>query len=130
MVEAAGFDSMNRCDPQNSRNTSFCREGTSLLELINNPDEWKTAVFYQQPRGYYQGYTVLTEQYRFSQYVNLLNPDTEGQRPDWGNPEDFGELYDLKNDPMENINLIHNENYEDVIHDLKQILHQGWAEQN
>ena len=29
----------------------------------------------------------------------------ETQAPDWANPEDWGELYDLWEDPQENVNL-------------------------
>ena len=43
---------------------------------------------------------------------------------------DFGELYDLVNDPMENVNLIHDENYKDIIAYLQKILHQGWYQYN
>ena len=137
LVEAAGFDPMKRCDPFNSRTENLCREGTSLLELVRNPDEWKTAAFYQQPRGYwnenqhkYQGYTVVTEQYRYSEWVNLNDVGTEEQTPNWGDPQDFGELYDLMNDPLETTNLINNEEYDELIHELKQLLHQGWHHHN
>ena len=137
LVEAAGFDPMKRCDPFNSRAENLCREGTSLLELVRNPDEWKTAAFYQQPRGYwnenqhkYQGYTVVTEQYRYSEWVNLNDVGTEDQTPNWGDPQDFGELYDLMNDPLETTNLINNEEYDELIKELKQLLHQGWHHHN
>ena len=109
----------------------------NILLLNWAPDDWKTAAFYQQPRGYwvdsthkYQGYTVVTEQYRYSEYVNLNNLATEEQTPNWGDPYDFGELYDLVNDPLENTNLIHDEAYDDIIKELKQLLHQGWHHHN
>ena len=72
LVDAAGLPTLEKC-PEYSRNISICREGTSLLSI---PDggPWKEAIFYQQPRGYwchdeswceyYQGYSVLTPQYR------------------------------------------------------------------
>ena len=43
----------------------------------------------------------MTDQFRYSEYVNLLNLDEEGQAPDWSGPEDVGELYDLIADPQE-----------------------------
>ena len=72
----------------------------------------------------------MTEQYRYSEYVNLNNVDEEEQTPNWADPMDFGELYDLVNDSMENVNLIHDENYKDIIAYLQKILHQGWYQYN
>ena len=70
LVEAAGLPSLEKC-PDNSRNVSVCREGRSLLGLLQGksslnlssnlcptdvcPDQredWKDTVFWQQPRGY------------------------------------------------------------------------------
>ena len=38
---------------------SRCREGSSLLRLVEDPaaQDWKQAVFYQQSRGYYSNWT-------------------------------------------------------------------------
>ena len=52
---------------------------------------------------------MRTEQYRYSEYVNLVDGDqelAETQAPDWTSPEDWGELYDLTNDPEETVNLV------------------------
>ena len=138
LVEAAGFDPLSKC-PSYSRNISLCREGSSLLDLVNNPGEWKSAIFYQQQRGYYnsypdedyrQGYSVMTEQFRYGEWVSLNNMEQEEQSPHWSEPVDFGELYDLVNDPLENVNLIFNEDYQDDIADLKVLLHRGWSQHN
>ena len=136
LVEAAGFDPIPRC-PAYSRNISLCREGSSLLELVRNPDEWKSAIFYQHPMNFgttwqmeHQGYTVMTEEYRYSEYVNMKNVNQEDQEPNWSDPIDFGELYDLVNDPLENTNLFLNEDYQETIADLKKLLHQGWRQHN
>ena len=138
LVEAAGFDPMSKC-PSYSRNISLCREGSSLLNLVNNPGEWKNSIFYQQQRGFYndypdkwyhQGYSVMTEQYRYTEWVTINNIEQEEQTPNWSDPYDFGELYDLVNDPLENVNLIFSEDYQDAIADLKQVLHQGWRQHN
>ena len=137
VVEAAGFERMAKC-PEYSRNVSICTEGSSLVKMMVNPDGWKEAIFWQQPRGYwtqwqkeYQGYTVLTKEWRYSEYINLINIDEEDQVPDWNNtPEDFGELYDLINDPLENVNLYRNHDYIDTKVALRKILHKGWAAYN
>ena len=138
LVEAAGFDPISKC-PTYSRDVALCREGSSLLGVVTNPKEWKTAIFYQKPlrQGLIldqgnssQSYSVMTEQYRYTEYVSLNNVDEEAQAPNWSDPIDFGELYDLVNDPMENINLIHEEGYENIIEDLQKVLHEGWYQHN
>ena len=136
LVESAGFDQISRC-PTYSRNISLCREGSSILDLVRNPEEWKSAIFYQHPMYFgttwqmeHQGYSVMTEEYRYSEYVNIRNVNQEEQEPNWSDPIDFGELYDLVNDPLENINLFHNEDHQDTIADLKKLLHQGWHQHN
>ena len=137
LVEAAGFDPMTKCPPY-SRNISLCREGSSILDLITDPEHWKSSIFYQQMRANssdeledeYQGYSVMTDKYRFTEWVGLNNGGLENQTPNWSDPKDFAELYDLKNDPQENINLIFNEEYQDVIFNMREVLHQGWEAHN
>ena len=138
LVEAAGFDPMSKC-PSYSRNISLCREGMSLLNLVDNPGEWKDAIFYQQARDFnndyphnvdIMGYSVMTEQYRYGEWVSLNNFEQEDQSPNWSDSQDFGELYDLVNDPMENVNLIFKEDYQDAIAELKVLLHEGWLQHN
>ena len=72
----------------------------------------------------------MTEQYRYTEWVGLNYGSQEEQTPNWSDPRDFGELYDLVNDPLENTNLIHKEDYEDIIADLRKILHKGWRTHN
>ena len=125
------------------------REGASVMPILGGWGEGKDAVFYQQGRGwvlfpsclifcrinstlrYYlmnhpekfvQGYSVMTTQYRYTEYVGLtewvsnkpLHPqtqnmrisiratsaETEEQQPNWGDVHDWGELYDLEADPQ------------------------------
>ena len=136
LVEAAGYNRLETC-PEYSRNVSRCTEGSSLIKLIETPEDWKSAIFWQQPRGYwselthkYQGYTVMTDQFRYSEYVNLINLGEENQMPDWSDPEDIGELYDLVADPQENINLYRNDEYHETKLALRKILHAGWTAYN
>ena len=79
------------------------------------------------------GYTVRTEQYRYSEYVNLVNGDqqvADTQAPDWTSPEDWGELYDLASDPEETVNLYRIEEFHDVKLSLRKILYAGWTDHN
>ena len=173
LVEAAGLGSLEKC-PENSRNVSVCREGMSLLRIVQgksptptllcptknlnllsdqSESQWKDTVFWQQPRGYwgnqtanYQGctkppfgkmrniistgYTVRTPLYRYSEYVNLIDDGLETQQPDWDNPADWGELYDLSVDPLETKNLYRQEGWEEVRDTLRQTLQEGWSQHN
>ena len=72
----------------------------------------------------------MTEQYRYGEWVSLNNFEQEDQSPNWSDSQDFGELYDLVNDPMENVNLIFEEDYQDAIAELKVLLHEGWLQHN
>ena len=135
LVEAAGLGSLDKC-PDNSRNVSVCREGRSLLRLVEG-QEWKDTVFWQQPRGYwgnkttnYQGYTVRTSQYRYTEYVNLIDDGLETQQPDWDNPQDWGELYSLTEDPLETNNLYRQEDWQEIRNKLQETLHAGWSPHN
>jgi len=136
LVDAAGLPSLDKC-PQYSRDVPICREGTSLLGIAEN-QPWKEAVFWQQPRGYYwdaewrhyQGYTVRTPQFRYSEYVNLTDAGLESQAPDWTSPVDWGELFDLFNDPDEKINLYRDDDWLDTKIMLRKILYAGWSEYN
>jgi len=136
LVEAAGLPTLDKC-PEYSRDVPICREGTSLLRMLDDSQTWKEVIFWQQPRGYwtnwtknYQGYTVRTQQYRYSEYVNLLDDGLETQAPDWTSPEDWGELYDLSADPMETINLYRQSEWHDIKIMLRKILYAGWSQYN
>ena len=76
------------------------------------------------------GYTVRTAQYRYSEYVNLIDDGLETQQPDWDNPEDWGELYDLSDDPLETRNLYRQQGWQEVRDKLRQTLQEGWSQHN
>ena len=76
------------------------------------------------------GYTVRTPLYRYTEYVSLLDEGLETQQPDWNNPRDWGELYDLSGDPLETKNLFRREGWEEVRDKLSQTLHQDWSQHN
>ena len=73
--------------------------GRSLVPLLNNPkQEWAEAAFSQYPRGmgshgYGMGYAMRTDRYRFVKWIAKKDGFTEY------------ELYDLKDDPNETVNL-------------------------
>ena len=73
---------------------------------------------------------MRTAQYRYSEYVNLIDGGLDTQQPDWDSPEDWGELYDLTTDPLETRNLYRREEWAEVREELQQILHAGWSQHN
>ena len=93
--------------------TPSALEGFSLMPVIEKPTyPWKTATFSQLKRGHINGYTIRTEQYRYTE---------------WGQKGSNGvELYDYDTDPNETVNIAAlPENAELVTH-LSERLHAGW----
>ena len=71
-------------------------EGTSFKPLLENPDRpWKVAAFSQYPRKKLMGYSMRTDQYRFTVWVDRTDHTKI----------DAIELYDHKADPQENRNI-------------------------
>ena len=122
LVEAAGFPSLDTC-PNDSHGVLLCTEGSSLLPLFEDPksNEWKDSVFWQYPRdlpsGFPKGlnfteddlptkmgYTIRMVGYRYTEWVHIKHLTGLRYEPQWDNPADHEELYDLKIDPQENVN--------------------------
>ncbi|MBI4902695.1 MAG: sulfatase [Acidobacteria bacterium] len=71
-------------------------EGTSFRPLLDDPNRpWKPAAFSQYPRQKLMGYSMRTERYRFTVWVD---------RKDHAKVDAI-ELYDHETDPMENTNV-------------------------
>jgi iduronate 2-sulfatase len=71
-------------------------EGSSLKPLIENPNRpWKPAAFSQYPRRKLMGYSMRTDRYRFTVWVD---------RDDHAKVDAI-ELYDHRADPQENVNI-------------------------
>ena len=132
LVEAAGLTQLPLC-PEDSSDITLCREGESLIPLINNSNpsssEWKTAAFSQIKTSHRSGATVMgysmrTDRYRYTEWVGF-NDTT--MAIDWTTV--YGtELYDHYLDHYENYNLVNNGSYSSVITQLSQELHDGWRE--
>ena len=84
LVEASGLPELEKC-PIDSRDIPICREGTSLLRISEGDrkcdiqwqckklnilgNDWKEAVFYQQPRNYRMSNS--SEFYQGEQTINM-----------------------------------------------------------
>ena len=71
---------------------------------------------------------MRTERYRLTEWVYLRDEGQETQAPiwDWDQHADWGELYDLWEDPQENTNLYRREAAHHTRQSLRKILHRGW----
>lgn len=68
----------------------------------------------QYPRGKRMGYSIRTQQYRYTVWVNWKNKKTI--------PNDVfaEELYDYKNDPNETINIVKDRKYQKILDKMKE----------
>ena len=127
LVDAAGLPPLPLC-PENSSNIELCREGSSLLPLIKNPNaSWKNASFSQYPRSLNKtrimGYTMRTDIFRYTEWAKFEYAPV--YKPDWNHL--FGvELYDHSKDPEENHNMALEPSYAKTIKGLSDQLHAGW----
>ena len=73
---------------------------------------------------------MRTPQFRFTEWVGLQDPGMDTQEPDWDSHRDWGELYNLEEDPNETNNLYRLEEWHDTVVLLRKTLHSGWLEHN
>ena len=123
LVDAAGLPNPEIC-PEDSSDVLVCREGQSLLPLINNSasEYWKPFVFSQFPRNGYMGYSITSDHYRYAEWAKF---DEDDAQMDWDDLDGV-ELYDHTIDSAENINRAEYTEYEDVIREMRERLHDGW----
>jgi len=91
-------------------------EGRSFAPLIENPEQsWKKAAFSQYPRSNVMGYTMRTERYRYTEWLDIQSEEVKAR-----------ELYDHQNDPQENVNAINQPRYAEDIKKLELMMKEGW----
>jgi iduronate 2-sulfatase len=132
LADLSGLPPLSRCPrPHQSRRIRLCTEGSSLVPLLQDPKtpDWKDSAFFQYPhyRGFANafcmGYTIRTEQYRFTEWVHYdydLNEPTDWERIC------ARELYDHDKDPYEKYNLAYDREYSAVKDTLSLKLRGGW----
>jgi len=107
-----------------------------LMPLIENPErsDWKSAVFWQYPRGVHitehlrdvMGYSMRTADWRYTEWVAIDYLGEDAYVPVWDNQVDWPELYNMVEDPGENVNLARVGEFQDVVSQLSQQLRAGW----
>jgi iduronate 2-sulfatase len=87
-------------------------EGESLVPVIENPDLLiREGALSQYPRNQYMGYTLRTDQYRYTKWVKT----SDGSHYS-------AELYDYESDPLETVSQISNPDYLEVSQKLDSIV--------
>ncbi len=100
-------------------------EGLSLAPLLVNPDrEWKTGVFSMMHQGHAK--TLRTDRYRLTRYTNVPVEGDLWHLRDAASGHAF-ELFDLHNDPGENVNIAGRPEHRAQVEALDQMLTAGWA---
>jgi len=87
-------------------------QGKSFVPLLKNPDqEWKQAAFSQYQSGEHTGYSLRTNRYRYTKWINRRTGDTSGL-----------ELYDYHKDPNEERNLAASDSHQSIAYKLSKML--------
>ena len=90
-------------------------EGTSFAPVLDSPDRpWKPAAFSQYPRGKVMGYSLRTDRYRFTRWL-----EKDGR-------EVARELYDHQKDPQENENVAERSENKSLVDKLTRQSQAGW----
>nr|KAG5709286.1 hypothetical protein BaRGS_018038 [Batillaria attramentaria] len=145
--ELAGIDVPPTCPPDPFQ-VEFCTEGASMVPIIKNltspsPSptlKWKPAVFSQYPRPSdkiqhnsigpaladirIMGYTMKTADHRYTEWV-AYDPTTFTANMSHVYAR---ELYNHRTDPNEDLNVVDQPPYKDVVARLAQELRAGWRQ--
>ena len=128
LAEVAGLPSLEIC-PEESSKVALCREGSSLVPLMSHTPlwdtPWKDRAFSQYPRKQLtiMGYSMRTDRYRYTEWVSF---DPTTFKPVWTSPLEGVELYDHRDDPMENHNVATDRIYRETTVSLSRMLREGW----
>lgn len=90
-------------------------QGKSLKPLLENPDtDWDATAISR----YYDGVSVRTDRYRYTEWVEQIREEGYGEeRRTYARM-----LYDLEEDPHENVNIAEVPEYSEMVDSLSQIL--------
>jgi iduronate 2-sulfatase len=90
-------------------------EGTSMVPLVAEPAlPWKKAAFSQFPRGQVMGYSVRSDQWRYTEWIDRRSDKIVGR-----------ELYDHATDPVVSRNLADDPALADTMNELSNLLDRG-----
>jgi iduronate 2-sulfatase len=91
-------------------------EGQSFVPLMEEPDRtWKQAAFSQYPRKDVMGYTIKTDDFRYTEWQSRETGDVKAR-----------ELYDHRQDAAENVNTAGDDRYAETVSELEKVIKKGW----
>ena len=86
--------------------------GKSLRPLLDNAEApWDKPAFTQVWRNGFSGHSVRTERYRYTE---------------WDHGDKGAQLYDYSKDPQEQMNVVSDPEYAQVVAELKQLVRKNW----
>lgn len=86
--------------------------GESLRPLLDNAEaHWEKPAFTQVWRNGFSGHSVRTERYRYTE---------------WDHGDKGAQLYDYSKDPQEQMNVVDDPEYAQVVAELKQLVRKNW----
>lgn len=90
-------------------------QGKSLIPLLENPDaDWDAMAISR----YYDGVSIRTDRYRYTEWVEQIREEGYGEER-----ETYARmLYDLEEDPDENVNIAEEPQYKTLVDSLSQIV--------
>lgn len=90
-------------------------DGSSLAAVLKDPQESvRDAAFSQMTRGRVMGYSIRTDRYRYTQWIDTKSKEVRAE-----------ELYDHHSDPSEDRNVIDDPDHCDAVHLLRRELNRG-----
>lgn len=128
LVEASGLPLILQC-PEDSSEILVCHEGLSMMGLINGdvePNEWKSAIYSQyfkfEDSVYTQvmGYSIRDYNFQYTKWIHFENNTANWSRV-YGS-----EMYDLVNDPNQDVNVVDYPEYIAEQERLDLLLRAGW----
>jgi len=103
LAEACGLEVPDHC------------EGLSMLPLVENPERsWKAAAFSQYPRGKLMGYSIRTERWRYTEWIERETGNVTAR-----------ELYDHSRETAPSVNLAGLAAYANTVSQLSALLDRG-----
>lgn len=128
LVDLAGLPMVSPC-PKDSRHIEVCTEGSSFSHLLSKPEDknWKTRIFSEQARELVDstdvlGHSIRTRSFRYTEWPLQTNGTVQWDKL-------YGkELYNLKNDPLQTVNLAGKAGYRNIQEALRDQLRAGWKD--
>jgi iduronate 2-sulfatase len=90
-------------------------EGSTMIPLLDQPGRpWKSAAFSQYPRGGVMGYSIRSDRWRYTEWIDRKNGEIKGR-----------ELYDHQDSPLATRNQARDPELAETVNKLSTLMDQG-----